>query len=87
MSDDFEPWNLPHMQNRANDAGLIQYEGFGFVRDGRHEMACVAPEPEPSLWQRLWAWLMSPDFGGVSPESIKEYVQLEHECKQRRYWK
>lgn len=44
---------------------MEQREGFGLVRDGRHEIACVAPEPEPSLWQRLWAWLMSHDFGGV----------------------
>lgn len=57
MTDDFEPWHLPHMHNMPNDAGLIQAEGFGVVRDGLHEMACVAPEPEPSLWQRLWHFL------------------------------
>lgn len=41
---------------------IEQREGFGFVSDGRHEMACVAPEPEPSVWSRLWDWLKSPSF-------------------------
>lgn len=62
MTDDFEDWHLPHMNNCANDAGLIQADSFGVVRDGLHEMACVAPEPEPSLWQRLWAWVKAPSF-------------------------
>lgn len=61
MTDDYEGWHLPHMHNMPNDAGLIQADGFGVVRDGLLcEMACVAPEPEPSLWQRLVRWLMRP---------------------------
>ena len=60
---DNEPWHLPHMNNCANDANLIQADSFGVVRDGRMcEMACVAPEPEPSFWRSLWDFLKAPRF-------------------------
>ena len=39
---------------------LNQAEGFSVVRDGLPEMACVAPEPELSLWQRLVRWMERP---------------------------
>jgi hypothetical protein len=57
-----EPWHLPHMQDRANDAALVQIEGFGCVVNGRPaaEMACAEPEPEPSLWNRLMRWASRP---------------------------
>lgn len=58
MTDDFEPWHLQHMHDMPNDANLIQADSFGVVRDGRLcEMAVYAPEPELSLWQRLWHFL------------------------------
>lgn len=41
---------------------LNQCEGLCTVRDGQAEMACYAPDPEPSLWARLWNWLKSPSF-------------------------